>query len=165
MKRALLFTTLLTSLAGCSAVDPGLTFLAGESSSQPWELSQRYYSGSYADVAVQTLTVVRSQQEWEQLWAQLHEKMPHDLPAGKMAVAVLAGQKPTTGYRVEIVSVERSTKLGEVDKLVVQWRLYRPNEDTMQAQTLTSPWALQIVNMWPYAPDFQELSTETIRTY
>ncbi len=70
--------------------------------------------GSRSGIAEAAQIVVRDQAEWASLW-QKHSSVDANPPAppaidfGKeLVAAVFLGQKPTGGYAVEIVSVERS---------------------------------------------------------
>lgn len=159
----LLLTTLL--LTACGPIDPALTFLAGEETgddSQP--LLETRFSGTNANVATQSLRTIRTQGEWTALWTELQQPAPGPLPRGKMAVVVMLGQRISGGYKVEIVDASREQKLGDVDKVVVNWREYKPAEGSIQTQAITSPWAMLLMTSWPYAPEFREQSAITLGT-
>jgi hypothetical protein len=80
--------------------------------------------------------VARTPAEWQALW-KAHAgdgKLPVVDFASNMVVGVFLGMKPTSGYDVEIVSVQT-----DGDALVVQYRQRRPARDAMTAQILTQP--------------------------
>lgn len=160
-----LYCFFLLMLAACGGpLDPAYTFLAGENVGGDSRMLKTSYSGTNADTTTQEFTTARTEAQWDALWKRLQEPMPGRLPKGKMAVVVMAGQRLTGGYKVEIVTAERERRLGDTDKFNVEWREYVPAPGTMQTQTLTSPWALRLVDDWPYAPDYHELSTLSIET-
>src|SRR5262245_13182995 len=65
--------------------------------------------GSTSGIASPREVVVRSEREWVSLWKQ-HASAGRPLPpvnfAKEQVVGIFAGQRPTAGYRVEIVKVE-----------------------------------------------------------
>lgn len=85
-------------------------------------------------------TVVRSQSEWNALW-QKHssiETNPPPPPAidlnKEIVIGVFLGEKPTGGYDVEIVSVERSD-----GTLTVSFKEKSPQPGGITTQAFTQP--------------------------
>lgn len=147
------------ALTGCEhTTDPVLTFLAGESSKTGAMPTRFNWNGPLSTATVQETIVARTQEEWAALWKRVQQPMPALLPDGKMAVAVLLGERQGTGYGVEIVSTDRTQKLGQIDTLTVVYREYAPTGDQIkanEARGITSPWAIRLTDNWPYAPVFQ----------
>ena len=83
--------------------------------------------------------VARTPVEWQALWkAHSPDQTPPVVDfASRMVVGVFLGTKPTSGYDVEIVSVQT-----DGDALVVQYRQRQPARDMMTAQILTQPYHL-----------------------
>ena len=85
-------------------------------------------------------TIVRTQAEWNALWRKHSsiETNPSQAPAvdfGKeIVVGVFLGQKPTGGYAVEIVSVERND-----GTLTVSFREKVPPPGAILTQAFTQP--------------------------
>src|SRR6218665_3153701 len=113
-KRPVLFSVFLAlgfSLGACEVTaDPVLTFLAGEHENQEGTPSLFSWNGTNANTSVAENVVARTEEEWQALWKRVQRPAPGKLPAGKMAVAVFLGQKPTAGYGVEISSADRSDR-------------------------------------------------------
>ena len=152
----LILLTVSACLAGCAdTTDPVLTFLAGESSKTGAMPTRYNWSGLQAKATVQETVVARTEDEWQALWNRVQQKAPAQLPDGKMAVAILLGERQTAGYGVEIVSVDRTQRLGQIDTLTVAYREFAPNVKDAAADTVTSPWAIQLTDTWPYDPVFQ----------
>jgi len=84
--------------------------------------------------------VLESDTEWRALWARHVASAIPPPPADfarEIVVGVFAGQQPTAGYQVEIVSVDR-----EPAEMVVRYRIEGPPSDALVAQTLTQPFHL-----------------------
>ena len=84
-------------------------------------------------------SVVRSPEEWNTLWASLPTKQaaPQVAFDQMMVVGVFVGNRPTTGYKVEIVGARK-----EGDTLVIQWREVPPAEGASVNATVTTPFAV-----------------------
>ncbi len=80
--------------------------------------------------------VVRTTAQWTTLWKE-HTGTPNP-PAvdfsRSMVIGVFAGSRPTAGYAVEIVAIEKQGA-----GLVVTYREHAPARDEIVAQVLTSP--------------------------
>jgi hypothetical protein len=86
--------------------------------------------------------VVRSAEEWQELW-RAHGASGQD-PAidfsREMVVGVFGGERPTSGYGVEIVRT-----LEAIGTLIVDYVETRPAADAITAQIVTSPYHLVAV--------------------
>ena len=83
--------------------------------------------------------VVRSPEEWTSMWTSLPTKQaaPDVAFDQMMVVGVFLGNRPTTGYKVEITGARK-----EGADLVVTWREVAPAEGAGVNATVTSPFAL-----------------------
>lgn len=92
--------------------------------------------GASSGVEEPRQVVVRSPAEWDTLWKS--HAGPQAAPAvdfsTSMVAAVFLGERPTGGYRVEIVGVRR-----EKDALVVEYVERAPGAADIVTQILTSP--------------------------
>lgn len=60
----------------------------------------------------------------------------------KQAVVVLiAGEKPTAGYSLQVSRLEE-----QEDQLVIHYRVLSPPADAVTAQVITHPWTLQVIS-------------------
>ncbi len=84
-------------------------------------------------------SVVRSAEEWNSLWASLPTKQaaPQVAFDQMMVVGVFVGNRPTTGYKVEITGARK-----EGDELVVLWKEVPPVQGSSVNATVTSPFAV-----------------------
>ncbi len=93
--------------------------------------------GSTSGIVDSREVVIQSEQEWQTLWRQ-HAPVAAPRPpvdfAKHLVVGIFAGQQPTSGYRVDIVSVER-----ERGGISVIYQVESPAKDAMVAQVLTQP--------------------------
>jgi len=81
---------------------------------------------------------IRTVDEWRGLWKEHRTGALPDVDFSKsMVVGVFSGSRPTTGCRVEIVSLSH---VGGV--VVVEYRERTPAPDALVAQMLTSPFHL-----------------------
>ena len=83
--------------------------------------------------------VVQSEQQWQKLW---NEHAPGAPPppidfTKELVAGVFVGQRPTAGYQVEIVRVERENGV-----LTIVYRIEDPPKDSMVAQVLSQPFHL-----------------------
>ncbi|MCL4845484.1 MAG: VWA domain-containing protein [Acidobacteria bacterium] len=85
--------------------------------------------------------VARSEQEWEALWAGLPNPGGRSRPKvsfeNTMIAGLFLGSRPTTGYHVEFVGVRL-----DGDTLVIEYVEGQPAEGLMQAQVITTPFAV-----------------------
>lgn len=85
--------------------------------------------------------VARSEAEWEALWARLPNTGSRPRPKvsfeNTMIAGLFLGSRPTTGYHIEFVGVRL-----DGDTLVIQYVEGQPAEGLMQAQVITTPFAV-----------------------
>ncbi len=95
--------------------------------------------GSMSSIDEPYQAVVRSQADWTALWARhgAGQPVPFVDFGARMVVGVFLGSKPTAGYAVEIVQVQR-----DGGGLVVEYRETAPAADRMVAQVITAPFHL-----------------------
>ena len=88
---------------------------------------------------------VRTAGEWKTLCADHAEgRRCQSVNFSKsMVVGVFLGMRPTTGYGVEIASIERDGQA-----LVVTYRELVPNPDAMMPQVLTAPFVLVTIDQF-----------------
>ena len=90
-------------------------------------------------VAEARQVVVRSEAQWQQLWDEIAPRRPKpqvDLTA-RMIIGVFLGERPTSGYSVQIMEVRE-----EPDGLRVKYAERAPAPGAMVMQVLTSPFSL-----------------------
>ena len=96
-------------------------------------------AGDQSDIETKREAVVRTAAEWTALWKQLGSSRPQ--PAvdftRSTVLGVFLGSRPTAGFSVAIVTVDRQGA-----ELVVTYRERRPNPTDMVAQMLTAPYLL-----------------------
>jgi len=95
--------------------------------------------GPVSNGSVARESVVRSPEEWGTLWASLPTKQaaPQVAFDQMMVVGVFIGNRPTTGYKVEITGARK-----EGDALVVLWKEVPPVAGSSVNATVTSPFAV-----------------------
>ncbi|HET8727216.1 MAG TPA: protease complex subunit PrcB family protein, partial [Alphaproteobacteria bacterium] len=98
------------------------------------------WSGPNATATADVFVTARDDQGWRTLWQLAGTAPPAPLPEGAMAVAVFLGQRPTSGYTVELGDVVRR---GEA--VIVSYRETQPAPDAVVSQALTSPYAVRLV--------------------
>ena len=92
--------------------------------------------GSSSGILAPEETAIDSAPDWLAFWAR-HAPGASPPPvdfAADLVVAVVAGQRPTAGYEVDIVAIERGPAV-----TTVIYRVRRPPPDALVAQVLTSP--------------------------
>jgi hypothetical protein len=84
-------------------------------------------------------SVVRNPEEWSSMWTSLPTKQaaPDVAFDQMMVVGIFLGNRPTTGYKVEITGARK-----EGAELVITWREVAPAEGASVNATVTSPFAL-----------------------
>jgi len=109
---------------------------AGAASAQPAPYER--WQGAYGGPPKAQALPIQSASDWKGIWAMF---LPHDLPppfdaARHMGLAVALGQKPSTGYGIEVVEV--GPREGH---FVIQLREIGPG-DQAAGQAVTSPWVI-----------------------
>ena len=99
--------------------------------------------GDFSGVREALQIVVRTQDDWDNLWSR-HTSIAANPPstprmnfATEMVVGVFAGEKSTGGYEVEITRAERRNS-----RLYLYYLEKSPPRDAMVAQVLTQPYHL-----------------------
>lgn len=107
----------------------------------PNRLSFRTVAKGYRSGIRESLqTVIRNQTEWQKLWQRHTSSQPKPPPPpamdfkSEMVAAVFLGEKPTGGYGVEIVRVERNH-----GTFTVLYKESEPPPGAMTTQALTQP--------------------------
>lgn len=95
--------------------------------------------GPLSNGATARESVVRNNDDWATLWASLPTKQaaPQVAFDQMMVVGVFVGNRPTTGYKVEITGARQ-----DADALVILWREVPPAAGTSVNATVTSPFAV-----------------------
>jgi hypothetical protein len=155
------FLAILLCLFMLSACERQLTFLAGEDWQTGKAYTRTHWTGSNATSPALIYVTARTQQEWEALWQQVNETPPGPLPTSKMGVAVLLGQRPNEGWRVEITKAGTEMVFGQVEEYRVEYRIYKPDAsstaDQIYTQSIASPWAIRLADYTPRVVDFNEV--------
>lgn len=144
-----------------TACDSTLTFLAGEGwQPQGNAFKNVNWQGTKADATTLTFVTARNQGEWQNLWERVRQDSPGELPQGKMAVAVLAGQKPNAGYSVDITSATRENQMGRGERFIVKYIIRPPVEGKVYSQQLSSPWAIRMADASEVTPVYSEIKLQ-----
>jgi hypothetical protein len=118
----------MTGVAEASGADSRVSFVSIE-------------QGSMSGIVDPREVVVETEQEWQALWRQhapTGASMPHVDFATHLVAGIFAGQHPTSGYRVQIVSVEREN----AQITVIYYQIEGPAKDAIVAQVLTQPFLI-----------------------
>ncbi len=97
-----------------------------------------------------TFAVIADADQWGEFYRTIHAHRLPPPPAPEvdwsenLAVFVAAGWKPSSGYRVELESVERAGK-----SLQVTTRFIAPPEGSVAAAVMTQPYVLALVERTP----------------
>ncbi len=85
--------------------------------------------------------VFKTQASWAAVWKGQGKPMPQELnEAHEMAVFIAIGERPTGGFKPQIVSAKESE-----GKYVVVYAEGKPSPDSIVTQALTYPWVIAIV--------------------
>jgi PrcB C-terminal len=106
------------------------------------------WRGETSRAQSQTFLVARAEAEWQALWRLAGRPAPGVMPEGLMALGIFIGTRPTTGYAVDIVRLRNARQGAERDRFVVDYReiIPRPSDGVTTAQSLTSPYAIMLVD-------------------
>lgn len=69
-----------------------------------------------------------------------------------MLVALFMGEKPTAGYSIEIISIEKTA-----DKVIVKYRENTPAEGAIEAQVITYPYCIKAIENTTLPVEFQKV--------
>jgi len=132
------------SLSNADEIKMLMSLITAAAESNPTAASQILFQtiakGTRSGVSEAGQIIVRTQAEWNALW-QKHSSMesnPSQAPAidfnKEIVIGIFLGQKPTSGYDVEITSVERSD-----GTLTVSFREKSPQPGAVLTQAFTQP--------------------------
>jgi hypothetical protein len=96
--------------------------------------------GSNSGVAEPLQVVVRTAADWEALWKQ-HGAKPPAQPidfASEAVVALFLGERPTGGYRVQVVAV-RPGSADDAGDAIVEYVVRSPGRGDIVTQVVTTP--------------------------
>ncbi len=172
---AMLLAMLLTA-AGCSLSSPNEDEGGASGPSRPLSFStvaadqvnlSTLDKGQYPDLYAGEQVVIRTEGEYERFWNRVHAdtSAQPDRPsvdfATTMVVAIVLGERPTTGYAAEIVSINQTKNPAE--PIGVLYKEYTPGSNCVVAQTLTSPYHIVKVDKVETSRrlEFVDTGTET----
>lgn len=121
---------------------------------------QDYFSGPQSLAVNPQTLVIRDQAGWQAFWrtnfgaAAIAPTVDFNQ---YMAVAVLAGQRQTTGYTVRIAGVDEQPQ-----RLEVRYRVLAPAPGTVVTQTVTSPYAVALISQSTQAVAFVPITTPVV---
>ncbi len=99
-------------------------------------------SGQFSECEGPLGWLIDSPQEWYGYWMECHPQLPippYDLPQGWGAYAVHIGERPTSGYSVEVFEIcESDDPFGAA----VRWTEWIPGDSCDVLQVITTPWTL-----------------------
>jgi hypothetical protein len=100
--------------------------------------------GAMSNITSAKTAVARTDGEWQALWSSLplRTAAPKVNFESTMIVAVFTGVRPSAGYNVEVVNVRQ-----DGDALVVEYAEQTPPEGSMNADVITTPFAIAGVPM------------------
>lgn len=116
---------------------------------------QDAFVGTQSNAVTAQTAVIRDTPAWQLFWRETFgptAEVPAVDFARYMAVAVLVGRKPTTGYAVRIPAVVQVD-----DRLNVRYRTRVPQPGEVVAQTATSPYAIALIPVSRLPIAFQAL--------
>lgn len=118
----------------------GCTIESAELSPSPTILER--WSGLHGEPVDSSTSVVRTPQEWSELWRKVGRDPPQGFDkATQLAVAVFIGQRSTGGYSVEIAGIRQ-----QEGTLRIEYREKMPQPGMRVAQVITSPWTIALVS-------------------
>lgn len=113
--------------------------------------------GAQSNVREGRQVVVRTDSEWARLWQEHagERQRPAVNFATDMVLGVFMGNRPTAGYRVEILSATPRD-----GTLVVRYQELTPGRDAMTAQILTAAYQLVAVPSRPGEVTFEKVEPQ-----
>lgn len=152
---SVLLTALLLVVGGCNGVangtDDGPNFtteVATETLNTGAVNVDQIDQGQYGEIVEGTQVILRDEEAYAAFWKRLHAdrgSVPDrpDVDFGeKVVVAIVLGQRPTSGYSVEVDAVLASADGGAVQ---VTFTETVPGDGCVVTQALTSPYVLATV--------------------
>jgi hypothetical protein len=118
-------------------------------------VAQRW-QGQYGGGRIESAEVVRTQDQWQQLWQRLDRKPPGELQTGRqIAVFVSGGERSQAGYRLRLVSASQRD-----DRLMIVWQAEAPDpmqaSNRVSAQVVTEPWMVVLIDRADLAPIIEQ---------
>lgn len=117
---------------------------------------QDQYLGTVARATTPETAAIRDEAAWRDFWVNnvgAATAPPAVDFTRYMAVAVFLGAKPTTGYAVRIIGVDRTPD----DRLTALYRVTTPQSGQAVATTATSPYAIALVRVSAMPVAFRQL--------
>jgi hypothetical protein len=124
----------------------------------------REWRGTYGGVGERSQRVVRTQAEWERLWAQLRGNEVPTPPAPKvdwsreMVLAVFMGERNSGGHSVSIRNVTTGDK-----EIVATYEETAPSRDVITTQALTQPYHVAVIKRSDLPVRFTPAGKGTLR--
>lgn len=103
--------------------------------------------GAYSGYQTASQMVIDNQEDWEYIWQQHTEgtEPPPAIPqvdfTNNQVIAVFAGEKPSGGYSVGILTVKIRDSQGEnLPSLIIKIKYNRPQTEDLVTDELTQPY-------------------------
>ncbi len=117
--------------------------------------------GSQSGITDEMTQTVTSEMAWRELWLRHNAKVERvpklpDVDFSKnQVIAIFAGQKPTGGYRVQVLSVTETPWNGAPARLV-KYRVQTPPKNAITTQVITNPFLFRVVPRFSGATFFEK---------
>jgi hypothetical protein len=123
---------------------------------QAHNLVAQRWQGQFGGGRIETTEVIRTQDQWQQLWQRLDRSPPGQLRVGQqIAVFVSGGEKPDADYRLRLVA----TALRD-DRLMIVWEAAGAEpanaSNRVAAQVMTQPWMIVLIDRADLAPIIEQ---------
>jgi hypothetical protein len=121
--------------------------------------------GDYPDLFSGEKLIIRNSEEYERMWNRIHAdtsdqpERPEVDFSSNMIVAVVLGERPTTGYEVEVVSINQT--MNPAEPIAVLYKEYVPGENCVVAQSITSPYHIVKVDKVDASRQLEFATTST----
>jgi hypothetical protein len=111
-----------------------------------------HWQGQYRGGRVESAQVIRTQDQWQQLWHRLDRQPPAHLQAGRqIAIFVGGGERREAGYRLRLVSAALRD-----DRLMIVWEGAGPDpvqvSNRVATPAMSQPWMVVLIDradLWP----------------
>lgn len=104
------------------------------------------WQGETSRAQSQSFLVARTEAEWTAMWDLVGRPPPGRMPDQLMALGIFLGTRTTTGYSVDVLRLRPERRVGQRDRMIVEFREKSPPEGQITAQVLTSPYAIVMVD-------------------
>jgi len=118
-------------------------FWHGEGPQPPCQDFWVVSSGDYQGCETPLNKLIDNQKEWEEYWMECHSDMPMPyigFEEGWAVYVISLGEKPTTGYWVEVNSICESPD--NSNSMVVLWTEWDPGQNCYVEDVTTYPWVV-----------------------